>query len=421
MKPTSNLQSKVASAFHELSGRFALGAASFGLLLALSGVAQGQTLTVLYSFTGGGDGGSPGGPLVMDTSGALYGTTEFSGNGAGYGTVFKLSSSGELTTLHSFACPDGANPSAGVIRGPYGSLYGTIFYGGIKNYGVVFKVGKNDKETVLHHFQGSPDGFEPFGELVRDPAGNLYGITPVGGANRCGDGASCGTVFAVDGKGHETVLYSFAGSPDGSRPLAELTSDANGNLYGTTEQGGQSCSQYYGCGTVFKLAPNSNGSWSETVLHRFSFGDGWQPEGPVLRDADENLYGTASLGGNTGGVCGGLGCGTIVKLSPGGQFTVLHKFKAAKTYKNGYEPAGNLVSDKDGNLYGTAGGGYGSRGGNGIIYKLSKSGKLTILYRFHGADGAGVVGLLRDNAGNLYGPGGGGAYGWGEVYKLSPK
>ena len=206
--------------------------------------------TLLYTFTGGADGGVPlyYGSLVMDPAGNLYGTTQ--GGGAGFGTVFKVTGKGKETVLHSFTGPpDGVAPFAGLVRDAKGNLYGTAL-GGTSGNGVVFKVDKTGKETVLYTFTGGADGGNPFEGLVRDAKGNLYGTTEVGGTS------GLGTVFKVSSKGKETVMHSFTGGANGRIPFTALVWDTKGNLYGTTEQGGDvTCNPPYGCGTVFKLTP----------------------------------------------------------------------------------------------------------------------------------------------------------------------
>jgi uncharacterized repeat protein (TIGR03803 family) len=254
------------------------------------------TETVLYSFTGGADGATPYAGLIPDTAGNLYGTT-YSGGAHGKGVVFELircssvASGYEYKVLYSFTGgADGGNPDAALLRDAAGNLYGTAAYGGAGNAGVVFKLSPTGSETVLHSFSGA-DGALPHAGLVRDTAGNLYGTTLVGGAatGTCNPPYGCGVVFKLSPTGTETVLHSFTGGADGANPYAGLAQDAAGNLYGTAAGGGIS-----NAGVVFKLTPTG----TETVLHTFTGGaDGSIPVAGLIQDAAGNLYGTAAAGG----------------------------------------------------------------------------------------------------------------------------
>jgi uncharacterized repeat protein (TIGR03803 family) len=275
------------------------------------------TETVLYSFTGtGGDGANPYGGLVRDSGGDLYGTTYY-GGASGGGTVFEVAANGKETVLYSFSgSPDGQFPDAGLVRDAAGNLYGTTQVGGASDSGTVFKLSKAGKETVLYNFcseQNCVDGAGPWAGLVRDAAGNLYGTTVGGGDPTCNaPWEGCGVVFMLDKTGKQTVLYSFAGPPDGLSPLAGLIRDEAGNLYGTTIRGGDlKCANDLGCGTVFMLDKTGK----ETVLHNFcslhNCTDGASPVAGLVRDAKGSLYGTTA-----GAIAGGYGYGTVFKLTP---------------------------------------------------------------------------------------------------------
>jgi uncharacterized repeat protein (TIGR03803 family) len=259
--------------------------------------------TVLYNFTGYTDGGIPDSTLVRDGAGNLYGTTYQGGdlscgsNGYGCGTVFELDTTGNETVLHSFTGkPDGEFPTGALVRDTTGNLYGTTFQGVANSClesngcGMVYKVDKAGTETAVYSFAGGYDGSYPFGGLLQDASSGLYGTTYYGGdgGTSCG-GLGCGTVFKLDTSGQETVLYSFTGGTDGSQPAAGLVSDAAGNLYGTTYNGGT-----FGAGTVFELAT----SGAETVLHSFTGQTGGaNPAATLARDGAGNLYGTTVNGG----------------------------------------------------------------------------------------------------------------------------
>jgi uncharacterized repeat protein (TIGR03803 family) len=369
--------------------------------------AQAQTLKTLYTFMGGADGSSPYAGLVRDAKGILYGTTE-GGGSSGKGVVFKLNKAGKETVLYSFTGTggDGARPLAGLIRNAAGNLFGTTAYGGTGSCsggcGTVFKVDKTGKETVLYAFGGSPDGADPFtAGLVSDARGNLYGVTLDGGASN-----NYGTVFKLTKGGTESVLYSFTGGPnDAGNPAAGLIRDKAGNLYGV---GGGGANFY---GSVFKL----DRSGKVTLLYSFGGADGGFPEGALIRDSSGDLYGTTDGGG-------AYFSGTVFKVDTTGTESVLYSFTGGAD--GGFPGYGSLVRDAAGNSYGTTGlgGGGTCRGGCGTVFKLDKTGTETVLYSFTGgADGANpYAGLIRDKAGNLYGTTSSGGSGYGTVFKLKP-
>ncbi len=268
----------------------------------------------------------------------------------------------------------------------------------------MFKL-QSGKESILHSFAGTPDGEDPRSILVRDSAGNLYGTTQYGGTQ-----GGFGTVFRLDTKGQLTLLHSFSGTPDGEDPYSGLLRDAGGNLYGTTLYGGTGG----GFGTVFKL----NAKGKLTLLHSFAgTPDGEDPQAGLLRDAAGNLYGTTQYGGTNGGF------GTVFKLSAKGKLTLLHSFG---TIPDGQNPYARLIRDEAGNFYGTTfhGGTY----GDGTVFKLDTAGKLTVLHSFNNSpDGANpIAGLILDKSGNLYGTAsqGGdlscGFSGCGTVFEVTP-
>jgi uncharacterized repeat protein (TIGR03803 family) len=282
-----------------------------------------------------------------------------------------------------------------VTRDSAGNLYGTTYYGGgLPNMGVVFKLDTAGQETVLYSFTGGADGSRPSSGVIRDAAGNFYGTTSAG------DSANQGVVYKVNAAGHETVLYSFTGGADGAEPSYGVIRDSGGNLYGTTYQGGTA-----NFGVVYKVTA----AGQETVLHSFTGGfDGRSPSGGVIRDAAGNLYGTTEYGG-TGNA------GTVYKLDAAAQETVLYTFSGGV---DGFFPQGGVIRDTAGNLYGTTA--LGGTINSGVVYKVDTTGQETVLYKFTGADGYGpYAGVVRDSAGNLYGTTfNGGAMNLGVVYQL---
>jgi uncharacterized repeat protein (TIGR03803 family) len=381
-------------------------AALLGLLCLLSPAASAQTFSILYQFRSGPGGINPEAGVVLDAKGNLYGTT-FNDGAFASGTVFRLSPSGKHKVLYSFTGTggDGAFPFFGsLVRDSLGNLYGTTYSGGIYSNsclfgcGTVFKVDTSGKETVLYGFTGTAgDGYEPVAGVVRDPAGNLYGTTYLGGAN------GAGMVFKVDPTGKETVLYGFTGSTDGGFPGAGLLLDSKGNVYGTTQSGGASF-----FGTVFKVSP----AGQEKVLYSFNAPpDGFTPESPLLRDSAGNLYGTTGNGGASG-------FGTVFKVTPLGQESVLYSFTGGTDGSN--PSSGRLVRDSAGNLYGTTP--TGGTSDFGVVFKIDTTGTETVLHSFSGTDGKIPYGTLAlDKSGNLYGTTyEGGAYGGGVIFKITP-
>lgn len=351
--------------------------------------------TVLYRFgTNANDGARPVAGLISDKSGALYGTTQNGGAAGNFGTVFKLSpppagkTDWKETVLYRFmgkAAHDGALPSAGLTFDGQGALYGTTYKGGDSDFGTVFKLtpppaGKTAwKGTVLHSFKGKSarDGAFAVAGLIFDRAGALYGTTGNGGDN------DLGTVFRLapprlggDGKWVESVLHSFAGSPnDGAIPVAGLKRDQSGAFYGTTVQGGPRGGAAGG-GTVFKLTrlPTGQTKWIVTLLHSFDWFpncDDTNPTAGVIFDKNGALYGTASAGGPSFPT---VGNGTVFKLAPPAKGntqwteTVLHDFGSPG---DGTNPQAGLVFDTQGALYGTTL--YGGMGpaNSGTVFKIT--------------------------------------------------
>jgi uncharacterized repeat protein (TIGR03803 family) len=340
------------------------GANGVGTVFELTPTAGGPWIeTVLYSFTDGNDGGLPYAGLIFDSSGNLYGTT-YSGGAYGSGVVFELTptASGPWTetVLYTFTGgSDGGSPATGVIFDSFGNLYGTTYSGGANGDGVVFRLTPTASapwnETVLFAFCGpvcalplASDGAQPFaGGLIFDHSGNLYGTTVGGG------GTNNGVVFELtptaSGPWNETVLHSFSPADgDGGAPYSGVIFDHSGNLYGTTFDGGAN-----EVGTVFELTPTASGPWNEIVLHAFTAGsDGGQPYAGVIFDSAGNLYGTTYQGGDVSS--GNVGSGVVFELTPTASGTwnetVLYNFTGGN---DGGEPHAGVTFDSSGNLYGT--------------------------------------------------------------------
>jgi uncharacterized repeat protein (TIGR03803 family) len=287
-------------------------------------IAPSGTVTTLYSFAEG-SGVTPAAGLIQGTDGNFYGTTE-EGGANGAGTVFKITPGGTVTTLHSFDNRDGLFPLAGLIQGTDGNFYGTTQYGGANSCsdvggqvftcGTIFKITPSGTLTTLHSFDGT-DGELPEASLVQGADGNFYGTTYAGGADgACNDPTGCGTVFKITPGGTLTMLHSFVYPTDGILPLAGLIQGADGNFYGTNSSGGVNEGNcQYDCGTVFKITP----AGTFTALHSFEATDGDGPAGALVQATDGNFYGT-TLGG------GANGDGTVFQMTPSGTLATLHSF-----------------------------------------------------------------------------------------------
>ena len=381
--------------------------------------------TVLHTFQGGADGADLQAGLIMDAGGSLYGTTMGQGNASDYGTVFRLTpdASGKYveSVLYRFqGGADSGNPNGALTLDASGNLYGTTT--GVSDQGTVFRLtpdgGGGYSKTVLHQFQGGADGGAPFASVLLDAGGNLYGTTYAGGAG-CGT-QGCGTVFKLapnhDGSYTESVIYAFQGGADGAEPYANLIMDASGNLYGTTN--GQDVASDFG--TVFRLSATGSGTYTESVLYRFQGGaDGANPEIGLTIDINGNLYGTTEAGGV------GSGFGTVFRLTPNGNHgyteSVLYAFKGGV---DGAYPLAGLLSDAGGNLYGaTSGGDVPSDGGTLFRLTPNSDGSYseTLLHTFAGgSDGAGPYStLIADASGNLFGTTtSGGSAGFGVIFEV---
>jgi uncharacterized repeat protein (TIGR03803 family) len=374
------------------------------------------TGTVLHNFKSK-EGASPTLSVIFDSSGNIYGVAAQEG-GSRCGSVYELTVSGTSyteKTLYSFkGGNDGCIPVAGLVFDKSGNLYGTTKLGGSHAVGIAYKLTKSGttwSESVIHTFGGTNDGQYPIGSLIIDSSGNLYGTTQGGGSHGNGEENVGGTAFKLapnsSGGYTESVMHSFGGSGDGVSPRASLVEDSSGNFYGTTFLGGANS-----VGTVFKLAPKSGGGFTETIIHNFSTAftsfpiDGFNPAAGLMFDSKGNLYGTTTVGGDQSLGNPGTGGGVVFELSPSGSTwneTILYPFYHA-FYQTSIVYAG-VVMDKSGNLYGaTVEGGF-----KGNMFQLtpSSSGYWTEkdIFSFDGPTGSNpaVGSLVFDSSGNLYG------------------
>ena len=365
---------------------------------------QEQDLTTLHSFNNA-DGSFPN-ELALASDGNFYGTTEAGGT-TGDGSSFKITPSGTFTTLYSdFSDNSGAAPN-GLVQANDGNFYGTTRVGGPNNCGqfncgTVFQLTPMGVYKDIHNFAGT-DGYSADSALIQANDDYLYGTAGGGGLH------NAGVIFKVslDGSLYKVVYNFGSNSTDGSLPVAPLVQGSDGNLYGTTQNGGGSGNCYTGCGTLFKVTT----SGSLTTLHIFNGDDGSYPDGALVQGNDSNFYGT------TTGI-GTEGYGTVFKITPSGTFTTLHNFCSAQNCADGYNPFAGLVLATDGNFYGTT---Y-HNGGNadGTIFRITPDGVLTTLHSFSGADGANPSAeLTQGSDGNFYGTTAlGGANNYGTVFRL---
>ncbi len=340
------------------------GSANAGTIYKLSPNSGGWTETVLYSFKGGTtDGANPEGNVLVGPKGQVVGTT-VSGGPSGYGVLFALIPSGATyveKALHAF--PKFTSPTSGVIADRFGNLYGESS-GGALGFGAVYEMKRTTtgyKYVLLYSFAAGSDGADPFGGVILDSAGNLYGTTASGGS------CVCGNVFELkkgtNGTYTESILYQFTGSSDGVNPESALAMDSSGNLFGTTLLGGDtSCASPYGCGEVFELQ-NTGGVWTKTTLHAFTDSpDGHGPTAGVTFDSHGNLFGTTGNGGIAG-------TGALYELSPttsGWSESVVYSFTNGT---DGGFVETPVVFDSNGNLFGTAG--SGGTAGDGVAYEFA--------------------------------------------------
>jgi uncharacterized repeat protein (TIGR03803 family) len=361
-----------------------------------------DTLTTLVNFDGR-NGSWPYMVLTQGADGNFYGTTYEGGANetctSGCGTVFKMSPAGTLTILYNFCsqtnCADGREPIGSLVQAADGDFYGTTAGGGTHGWGTVFKITPTGKLTTIYSFcarQNCSDGAEPVAGLVQGRNGNFYGTTEGGGLiNLCQNG--CGTVFEITPTGRLTTLYNFCirtNCADGNQPFGGLVLATNGNFYGETT------------GTIFEITPGGY----LTTLFSFDGTDGAFPSGGLIQANNGDFYGVTSGGGSSKySGCVDDGCGTIFRVTPAGHLTTLYNFCSLPNCTDGDQPYGPLVQATDGNFYGTTSDFDVS---NGTIFEITPEGALTTLYSFcslpNCADGATpTVGLLQATNGIFYG------------------
>jgi len=380
--------------------RTALRYVSF-LLLTGSISLPAQTLTTLHSFNGS-DGSNPYAQLLQASDGNFYGTTA-AGGAHNDGTVFQLTPSGTLTTIHScnqFILSDCNQPYGWLIQARDGNLYGTTAHGGLARQGTIYRLALDGTFRVIDSFIYALDGSNTQAGLFQASNGTMYGTAPNGGNN------GSGTVYEVTPFGQLSGIYYFGA--EGSSPVGGLVQAGNGNLYGTAGVGGQ-----YSCGIAFEVTPG--GSFTPLVQFGNRQTEGCFPYAGLTLGTDGSLYGTTSQGGAPQG----FNAGIAFKMTPTGTFTILHVFDVT----DGSAPLGALLLASDGNFYGTTE--VGGAHNFGTIFKMTPAGTVTSLYSFCSQSGCSdgkypYAGLIEGSDGNLYGTTtAGGSADKGTVFRLA--
>jgi uncharacterized repeat protein (TIGR03803 family) len=365
--------------------------------------------------------------VIQATDGNFYGTTTFGGS-ANFGQIFRVSPTGTITTLVNFTGPNGTYPIGGLIQASDGNLYGTTSGGGgdangnpfPTQYGTVYRVTLSGTLTTIFTFSFDaianrwPNGHAPQAALVQGSDGNLYGTTLDGGTDSSETNNDDGTIFKMSTSGTLLMVVTVHGGAEPQMLRAPLIQGKDGNLYGVSYKGGDLS---FSGGTVFKCTP----SGVVTVLHGFTDPEGDKPEGGVVQASDGNLYGTTEGGGTAN-------LGAVYRVTLAGEFTVLHQFTGSQPTgpTDGAQPFGEMIQASDGNFYGTTSGG--GTGNLGSIFQLTPAGVYTTVYSFPntGMIGAGITGqqprgtLLQTSDGNFVGTTtGGGVGGAGTVFRLN--
>jgi uncharacterized repeat protein (TIGR03803 family) len=360
------------------------------MLFATSGIVSAQTFDVLASFNGF-DGLGSNATLIQGPDGNYYGTTIFGGTisktSSGGGVIYKVTPAGKITVLHTFClqayCPDGGGPESQLVLATDGNFYGTTASGGAYSEGNIFKITPSGEFTSLYNFCAETnlgictDGSSAIGGLIQAVDGNLYGVASSGGSE------NQGTLFRVTRAGELTVLYNFCSQnppdcTDGASPWSTLIQASDGHLYGTTSEGGA-----YKGGTVFKVSLDG----TLTTIYNFCASkngdacvDGSAPEEALIQASNGNFYGATTAGGTVG--CGNsaqLGCGTVFELTPAGVLTTLHNFCSLANCADGAYPSG-VTQGTDGNFYGVTSGSGAHKWGT--LFQITSAGVLNTLHNF---------------------------------------
>jgi uncharacterized repeat protein (TIGR03803 family) len=388
---------------------FSLALASAAITITLAVCAQAQTFTSLYSFcsntTNCSSRSGPAAPMVQGTDGNLYGETEFGGGNSscgsiGCGIIFKMTPQGEVTTLYTFcsssSCADGSGPSGGLVLGTDGNFYGATSGGGLHNFGTVFRITPAGKLTTLHAFDYT-DGWEAQARgLIQAANGSFYGTTLYGGAY------GQGTAFEITASGTFTTLHSFYGDPGCPGCVAPngLTQGVDGNLYGTTSGGGvtDNCNADSTSGTFFQLTP----AGTLTTLAVFCRLTGYRPNATLVQAANGNFYSTTAAGGDSTHI----DQGTVYDMTPTGSITSLHSFCQQTGCADGKTPIG-LALGTDGNFYGTTL--QADADHRGMVFEITPAGQITTLHSFTATNGNFIDGsepigpMLLHTNGTFYG------------------
>jgi uncharacterized repeat protein (TIGR03803 family) len=348
--------------------------------------ADASRYSTLYTFHGSPDASAPG-CLIRDAQGTLFGTSGTGGH-RNKGTLFKLASDGTETILYSFTNDP---PIDAFAMDSDGNFFGASIGGAKLNNGVIFEISSLGTQTILHKFTGKLDGATPLGGVTRDANGNLFGTTFNGGKS------GFGTVFEIDAHNKFSTLHAFSDS-DGRDPSGGVTLDDKGNIYGVADGGGQ-----FDHGVLYKL--DAGGGF--TILHSFTAQDGY-PVGRVVFNSQGDIFGTAVQGGD-------FGVGSLFEIDASGNFKTIHSFENSQN--DGISPNGSLVVEPNGILFGVTQ--QGGEFGGGVIYKLIPRGKFSLLHSFGGEDGITPAScLVSDNMGHLFGATTAGAtYNAGTLYR----